>query len=146
MVKLSQDFAGNKGKLPWPVERGIITGRYGKHPHPLHEYIEINNNGIDIGTIKGATARAIFNGTVLHVGPIPGGNQWIMLNHGEYFTVYSNLSQVYIKKGDKVTTNQSLGPVYTNDTKGKTQVHLEIWKGTTNQPQRLNPEYWIVKK
>ncbi|KAB2859187.1 MAG: peptidoglycan DD-metalloendopeptidase family protein [Flavobacteriales bacterium] len=140
--KLSNSFASNKGSLPWPVMEGVITDRFGQHPHPVLTGIVVNNNGIDISTTKGAIARAIFDGEVSSVAIIPGGGKVVMIRHGEYLSVYSYLSDVYVKKGDKITTKQHLGTLVSEPDKAKTTVHLEIWKGMT----KLNPEYWIFRK
>ncbi|MBI2280913.1 MAG: peptidoglycan DD-metalloendopeptidase family protein [Bacteroidetes bacterium] len=141
-LKLSNSFASNKGKLPWPVLEGVITDRFGQHPHPVLSGIEVNNNGIDISTVKGAIARAIFDGEVSSVAIIPGGGKVVMIRHGEYLSVYSYFNDVYVKKGDKITTKQHLGTLISEPDKAKTNVHLEIWKGMT----KLNPEYWIFRK
>lgn len=141
-LKLSNSFASNKGSLPWPVAEGIITDRFGQHPHPVLTGIVINNNGIDISTTKGAIARAIFEGEVSSVAIIPGGGKVVMIRHGEYLSVYSYLNDVYVNKGDKITTKQHLGTLISEPDKAKTNVHLEIWKGMT----KLNPEYWIFRK
>lgn len=141
-LKLSNSFASNKGSLPWPVAEGIITDRFGQHPHPVLSGIIINNNGIDISTTKGAIARAIFDGEVSSVAIIPGGGKVVMIRHGEYLSVYSYLSEVYVNKGDKISTKQHLGTLISEPDKAKTNVHLEIWKGMT----KLNPEYWIFRK
>jgi len=140
-LKLSNSFANNKGKLPWPVKQGVITDRFGKHPHPVLEGIVVNNNGIDISTSKGATARAIFSGEVSSVAIIPGEGKVVMIRHGEYLSVYSYMTEVFVSKGDKITTKQELGLLVSEKDKSKTQVHLEIWKGMT----KLNPEYWITR-
>jgi septal ring factor EnvC (AmiA/AmiB activator) len=141
-LKLSNSFAANKGKLPWPVLEGVITDRFGQHPHPVLSGIVINNNGIDISTTKGALARAIFEGEVSYVGIIPGEGKVIMIRHGEYLSVYSYMTEVYVNKGDKVTTKQHLGVLVNDADASKTDLHLEIWKGMT----KLNPEYWIFRK
>lgn len=141
-LKLSNSFAANKGKLPWPVLEGVITDRFGKHPHPVLTGIVINNNGIDISTTKGAIARAIFEGEVSSVAIIPGEGKVVMVRHGEYLSVYSYMTDVFVKKGDKVDTKQHLGTLVSEPGKSKTDVHLEIWKGMT----KLNPEYWIFRK
>lgn len=141
-LKLSNSFASNKGSLPWPVAEGIITDRFGQHPHPVLTGIIVNNNGIDISTTKGSIARALFDGEVSSVAIIPGGGKVVMIRHGEYLSVYSYLSDVYVKKGDKITTKQHLGTLVSEPDKAKTTVHLEIWKGMT----KLNPEYWIFRK
>jgi septal ring factor EnvC (AmiA/AmiB activator) len=141
-LKLSNSFASNKGKLPWPVKQGVITAEFGKHPHPVLKGIVINNNGIDISTTKGATARAIFNGEVSSVAIIPGEGKVVMIRHGEYLTVYSYMSEVFVGKGDKIEIKQDLGVLVNEAGKAKTQVHIEIWKGMT----KLNPKYWIFRK
>ncbi len=141
-LKLSNSFANNKGRLPWPVLQGVITDKFGKHPHPVLEGIVVNNNGIDISTTKGAFARAIFGGTVSSVAIIPGEGKVVMVRHGEYLSVYSYMSKVYVKKGDKIAVKQNLGLLVSETDKAKTQVHLEIWKGMT----KLNPQYWILRR
>ncbi|MBL4594557.1 MAG: peptidoglycan DD-metalloendopeptidase family protein [Flavobacteriales bacterium] len=141
-LKLSNSFASNKGKLPWPVKQGVITAQFGKHPHPVLAGIIINNNGIDISTTKGAMARAVFNGVVSSVAIIPGEGKVVMIRHGEYLTVYSYMSEVFVKKGDKISIKQDLGILVNEAGKAKTQVHIEIWKGMT----KLNPKYWIYRK
>ena len=138
--KLSDDFTGNKGKLPWPVEQGVITETFGVHQHPVLKNIETNNLGVDIGTRKGAVARAVFDGTVLGVLVIVSGKA-VMVRHGEYFTIYSNLEEVYVKTGDKVTTKQALGTIHTNEEDSKTELNFQVWKGT----QKQNPELWLYK-
>jgi murein hydrolase activator len=139
---LSNNFAGNKGKLPWPVERGVITGAFGEHPHPVLRNIKIVNNGIDIASVPGAKARAIFDGTVSRVITIPGAYYAVIVRHGEYLTVYSNLAQVSVQNGDKVNIRQEIGTVATDSREGKTQMHLEIWRGTV----KLNPADWIARQ
>lgn len=140
-LKLSNSFASNKGKLPWPVKQGVITAQFGKHPHPVLAGIVINNNGIDISTTKGATVRAIFDGVVSSVAIIPGEGKVVMIRHGEYLTVYSYMSKVFVNKGDKISIKQDLGVLVNEAGKAKTQVHIEIWKGMT----KLNPKYWIFR-
>lgn len=139
-LKLSNSFAANKGKLPWPVEQGVITGRFGKHPHPVLKEVIMNNNGIDISTTKNAVARSVFDGEVTSVVIIPGEGKAVFVRHGAYLSVYTYLTEVYVKKGDKVVTKQELGKLVSDG--GKTSLHLEIWKGTT----KLNPEYWIYRR
>jgi septal ring factor EnvC (AmiA/AmiB activator) len=140
-LALSSNFASNKGKLPWPIEKGVVTDYFGEHWHPVLKGIKINNKGVDISTDPGATARALFEGTVSMVLVLPGAGRAVMLRHGEYITVYSNLADVYVQKGDKVQLKQKIGTVLTNDDQGKTEVHLEIWKGQT----ALNPGEWLYK-
>lgn len=139
-LQLSSNFASNRGKLPWPVERGVIAATYGEHPHPVLKGIKIKNNGIDIATEKGQTARAVFDGEVTSTMTLPNYNNVLIIRHGEYLTVYSNLGELYVKKGDKVKTKQRLGSIITDET-GKTRMHFELWQGKMLQ----NPELWIAK-
>ncbi|MFN4233446.1 MAG: murein hydrolase activator EnvC family protein [Bacteroidia bacterium] len=136
--KLSNTFEANKGKLPWPVAEGIITGKHGEQPHPVLKGITIKNNGVDISTKKDAPVRAVFDGEVTGLATIPGFGKVVMIRHGEYLTVYSNLRDVFVKKGDKIKTKQNIAVVDT-DENGKTEVHFEIWKGST----LMNPETWL---
>lgn len=140
-VTLSKDFKNNQGKLPWPVENGEITGHFGRQKHPTIQTVEIVNNGIDIRTDVGSPVRSVFEGTVVGTQYIPGFEYMVILQHGDYYTVYSNLEQVSVKKGDKVRIRQSLGKVSTDRITNTTEVHFEIWKEKT----RLNPQDWVGK-
>jgi murein hydrolase activator len=142
---LSANFEGNKGKLPWPVERGVITEKFGKHPHPVLSGIMIENNGIDISTTSGANVRSVFKGTVSSVFSIPGAGENVIISHGAYRTVYSQLSEVFVKKGDEVEVKQNIGKVIADDSNGKSEAHLEIWKIEGVQTKKQNPELWIIK-
>jgi murein hydrolase activator len=139
---LSANFAENRGSLLWPVERGIITGRFGEQPHPVLRGIRINNNGVEIATFEGARARSIFNGEVSRVISVPGGTYAVIVRHGEYLSVYSNLAEVLVKNGDKIAIRQELGVVSTSTAESKTQINLQIWKGN----EKLNPELWIARQ
>ena len=139
--KLAGEFLNNKGKLPWPTERGFISGTFGSHPHPVLKHVMIKNNGIDIATSAHSDARAVFNGKVVSVTTISNTNIAVIVKHGSWFTVYSNLEKVYVKKGDAVSTKEPLGRIHTN-LKGKTELHFEVWKGK----QKQNPYYWIIRK
>lgn len=139
---LSDNFAGNRGKLPWPLERGVITGHFGEQPHPVLPGIKISNNGIDISTAEGSRARAIFEGTVSRVITVPGGFYAVIIRHGEYLSVYSNLSEVFVSNGQTINVRQELGVVGTNQREAKTYLHLEIWKGN----DKLNPATWIARQ
>lgn len=141
-IKLSASFEANKGKLPWPVEQGVVTGTFGVHPHPALRGVLINNNGIDINSSKGAYARAVFDGKVSGVVEIPGLYRTIIVRHGDYLSVYTNIEDVTVKRGDKVTTKQALGTIHMDDNDSKTELHLEIWKGET----RLDPTQWLSLK
>lgn len=139
--KLSDDFAGNRGRLPFPVAgRYTIVGTFGEQQHQELKYVRTNNSGIDIQTTPGSDARAVFNGEVTRVFVVPGYNNSVIVRHGNYLTVYSNLSQVYVKAGDKVTTRQALGKVFTDTEAGNTTIlHFQLWKEKT----KLNPQPWL---
>lgn len=141
MQLISKNFAGNKGKLPWPVERGTITDRFGKHAHPVLKDVIVENNGIDITTDEGAAVRSIFEGEVVNVIFNPSFQKGIIIKHGEYYSVYTNLENVTVKAGDKVTTKQKIGTAWEDPEEGKTEVHLEIWKNTVI----MDPSLWISK-
>lgn len=138
---LSTNFVNNKGKLPWPVERGVISSSYGKHTSVVSDKVTVTNNGIDIATTEGAKARAVFEGEVASVTKLTGANTVVILRHGEYFTVYSNLENVTVKRGDKVNTKQNLGIVHTNKTENKTELHFELLK----EQNRQDPANWLSK-
>jgi len=140
--KLSSNFAGNKGKLPWPVEKGVISSRFGEHPHPELKGIVVKNNGVDIRTAKGIQARSVFDGEVTGVVTIPGANSAVIIRHGEYLSVYSNLESVFVKKGDKIATRQNIGKVFADPEEDQSELHLEIWKGTV----KLDPAQWIAQR
>jgi murein hydrolase activator len=140
-VLISNNFAANKGKLPWPSERGIIAGTFGEHPHPVLKGIKTRNNGIDIITHEGAEARAVFEGVVSNVLSIPSLNNVVIIKHGEFLTVYSNLDQLFVKPGDKIALRQRLGVIHTDTDEARTRLHFEIWKGKEIQ----DPEYWIAR-
>lgn len=139
-MKLSTSFAGNKGYLPWPTERGVISATFGEHPHPVLKGIKTKNNGVDITTASGSYARAIFEGEVTSIMTLPSYNNVVIIKHGEFLTVYSNIDQVLVKKGEKVITKQKIGIIETDES-GKTKLHFELWKGKVLQ----NPEAWILK-
>lgn len=142
--ELNADFEKNKGKLPWPVEKGTITSTFGKQPHPVLKGIVIENNGIDIGCNAGSPVRAIFRGEVSSVIVIPGAGKAVMVSHGAYRTVYSNLRDVSVNKGDKVDTKQVVGTVMTED--GTSTAHIEIWKiNADGQLQKVDPGGWIAR-
>ena len=138
---LSTNFVSNKGKLPWPVERGVISSSYGKHASVVSSKVTVTNNGIDIATTDGAKARAVFDGEVASVTKLTGSNTVVIIRHGEYFTVYSNLETVTVKRGDKVKTKQNIGTVHTNKTEGKTELHFELLK----EQNRQDPATWLSK-
>ncbi len=137
---LSASFAANRGRLPWPVERGTVISSFGTHKHPVAERVMVENNGIDIQTAAGAAARAVFDGTVSNVFYIPGVGQNVLINHGEYFTVYTGLSGVSVGKGAAVRTKQVIGTVGTND-EGLPVLNFQVWKGQS----KMNPAGWIAQ-
>lgn len=139
--KLSSTFAGSRGSLPWPVEKGTISSRFGNHAHPELKGVVVNNDGIDIKTEKGATARAVFNGEVTGIVDIPGSGSAVIIRHGEFLTVYSNLQSVNVKKGDRITTRQSIGRAGSND-ENAAMINFQIWKGFT----KLDPELWLARR
>ena len=140
--KLSLDFVNNRSKLPWPVEKGFISETFGKHLHPTLKNVYIVNNGIKIKTNKNANARAIFNGKVSNVIRIPGAGTSVLINHGQYFSVYSNLSNVSVSAGEIVSTKQVIGKIAYDSRSGSTEMELQIWK----MKQNLNPIYWIAPR
>lgn len=138
-LKLSEDFTANRGRLPWPVEKGTIVEFFGTHEHPQLKGVMVQNNGIDIKTNGAASVRAIFGGTVSGVIQIPGGQNAVLIRHGEYVTVYSNLKSVSVRNGQKVSTKQNIGQANTEEE--LTTVELQIWKGM----QKLNPKDWLAR-
>ncbi len=139
-MKLSSDFENNRGRLPWPVEQGFISSSYGRHAHPVWKDVVVNNSGVDINSSRGAKVRSVFEGKVTKIIVIM--NKYaVIVQHGEYFTVYSNLQDVSVRSGDLISTKQVIGTVQTDDD-GKSEVHLEIWKGSN----KMDPEGWIVAR
>ena len=137
--QLAANFVANKGKLPWPVERGIIVTGFGRQT--ITPGVVIDNPYIEIATQKGAVARAAFEGEVTSVIRIPGANKAVMIRHGNYITAYKNLSKVFVKEGDKVKTKQSIGEIFTSPTNGNTVLSFTIFKDLQTQ----NPAVWIYK-
>ena len=139
--KLASKFTLNKGKLPWPVEKGYVSTYYGKQPHPIVKTATIQSNGVRITTNKGSKARAVFEGTVLAVQVMPGNKKMILIQHGNYITVYKNLENITINKGDKVQTKQIIGTIFTDKITDKTILGFVLSKNTTTE----NPRNWIYK-
>lgn len=139
-AELSANFAASRGRLPWPVEKGAIISRFGTHPHPVYDKVTVENMGIDIQTTPGATARAVYNGTVTGLMTVPGMGQIVLINHGEYYSAYANLAAVSVKRGDKVSTKQPIGTVGNNED-GVPVINFQIWKGSS----KTDPEGWIAK-
>ena len=139
---ISLAFKQKRGQLPWPVENGFIARGYGRQKHPTLRNIEITNNGVDIRTNESASVRAIYDGKVAGVQFIPGHDYTVILQHGNYYTVYSNLSESGLSKGDRVRAKQVIGRVSTNAITGTSELHFELW----HQKDRLNPAGWINKE
>ncbi|MCA0236952.1 MAG: peptidoglycan DD-metalloendopeptidase family protein [Bacteroidetes bacterium] len=137
----SFDFRRNKGRLPWPVESGFISRGFGKQQHPTIKNISITNNGIDIRTEESAAVRAIHEGVVAGVQFIPGHDYTVILQHGDYYTVYTNLAETSLTKGETVRAKQVMGKVSTNAITGASELHFELW----HQKDRINPVGWIKK-
>lgn len=136
-MKMDAEFANNQGKLPWPAE-GPVVSRFGKQYHPVYKNLELPpNNGVDIALSKGTSVNAVFDGVVTQVFVMPGYNQCVLVQHGNYFTLYCKMKGLVVKAGDKVRTGQALGTIDTIN--GQTQLHFEVWKGKTPQ----NPEQWL---
>lgn len=139
----NKGFEENKGRLPWPVSNGEITKGFGKQPHPVHANVFTQNNGIDITTVKGATVRAVYAGEVTSVIVIPGAGKAVIIAHGNYRTIYSNLQETYVKTGDKVIVKQEIGALLINSS-GNSEVHFEIRKITPEgEITNINPTYWL---
>jgi len=138
---LAANFTSNKGKLPWPVTNGVVKLRYGNNPSPIDRSLTIKSNGVRIATNKGAEVRAVFEGVVQGIMTPKNGNNTIMVRHGNYITVYKNLSKFYVQKGDKVKTKQVIGEVITNKASGETILSFGIYKDSATQ----NPSHWIYR-
>ncbi len=138
--QLSDNFAANKGRLPWPVEKGFISERFGSHAHEKLDQVTVQNNGIDIQASRGSNARCIHKGTVTAIINIPGMGKAVIVNHGEYYTVYSKLKDVSVSQGQTVTLKQVIGSI-AEDEDGATEIHFEIWFNQDKQ----NPELWLAK-
>lgn len=144
-VALSKNFESNRGRLPWPVLKGSITEGYGKNPHPTIPNVYTNNNGIDIGAPRNAQVRAVFQGEVTSVLNIPGAGKVIIIKHGNYRTVYSNLQEVYVSVGSSVGTKQSIGSLLTESDGGLSTAHFEIHQVINGTVQRINPTLWLAQ-
>ena len=139
--KLAATFTANKGKLPWPVESGVVKLRFGTNPSPIDPNIKIKSNGVRIATNQGEPVRAVWEGTVQGIMTPKNGNNTIMIRHGNYITVYKNLAKFYVSKGDRVTTKQVIGEVITNKASGESILSFGIYKDSSIQ----NPSLWIYK-
>ncbi|SRX72365.1 murein hydrolase activator EnvC family protein [Aequorivita antarctica] len=138
---LAASFTNNKGKLPWPVEKGMVVKSFGTHQHPQFPNVTTNSSGVEIATSDDADVRSIFEGQVMAIQIIKGANKVVFIQHGDYISVYSNLATVSVKKGDKVTTKQKIGTVAKSPTEGKTVLKFYIYQNKT----KINPADWIYR-
>lgn len=139
---ISGNFSANMGRLPWPVEKGFISGRFGVQPHPALKYVTTNNKGVYIQTPARSDARAVFDGIVTQRFSVPGSNNGVIIQHGQYRTVYANLTQIYVRIGEKVSAKQKIGQIYTDsESDNKTELFFQIRKDKAV----LNPESWITR-
>jgi septal ring factor EnvC (AmiA/AmiB activator) len=138
-MELGKNFTANKGKLPWPVDKGEVVAKFGQQPHPFLNQVTVKNNGITISTTQNSRARAVFDGVVSKIIILPGVGKVVMVRHGEYISVYTNLKETFVSNGDKVKTKEEIGVIVTD--KGKTEFEFQLWKGT----ELINPVYWIYK-
>jgi len=139
--ELSRNFDSNKGKLPWPTERGMITEQFGIHNHPILKNIQTRNDGVDITTTPNSYVRSVFDGTVKNIFVIPGLNKVVIIRHGKFLTVYSNLEEVYVKQGQNVQTKERIGKLFYDQKSDFSILKFQIW----HENQKLNPEEWITR-
>ena len=144
-IAMGKNFESNRGKLPWPVAKGSITENYGKNAHPTLPNVFTNNNGIDIGAPKNSQVRAVFDGEVTSVLNIPGAGKVVIIKHGAYRTVYSNLQEAYVSVGDKVSSKQSIGSLLSDDEGNLSTAHFEIHQVVEGTVQRINPTLWLAQ-
>ena len=138
---LAKNFTANKGRLPWPVENGVVTQRFGTQPHPVVRTTMIKSNGVTIATSPNAVARAVFEGEVMTVLSFKGSNPTVLIKHGNYITTYKNIGKLYVKKGDKVEAKEAIGEIFTHPQTGKTILQFSVFNEFTPQ----NPKSWIYK-
>ncbi|RKE03097.1 murein hydrolase activator EnvC family protein [Marinifilum flexuosum] len=138
---LSISFDKNKGKLPWPTKTGFISEKFGEHPHPVLKHVTVRNDGVNITTDAKSDCRSVFKGEVTHILSMPGLNNVVIIRHGEFFSVYSNLASVNVKKGDVVQSKEKIGVVYTDNTQDQTVLKFQLWKGSS----KLNPAQWLYR-
>lgn len=142
-IAMGKNFESNRGKLPWPVLKGTVTEAYGRNPHPTMANVYTNNNGIDIGAPKHAQVRAVFDGEVTSVLNIPGAGKVVIIKHGSYRTVYSNLQEAYVTVGTKVTTKQAIGALLPDSDGQLSTAHFEIHQVVDGNVQKVNPTLWL---
>ncbi len=144
-IALGKNFESNRGKLPWPVAKGSVTENYGKNAHPTLPNVYTNNNGIDIGAPKNSQVRTVFDGEVTSVLNIPGAGKVVIIKHGAYRTVYSNLQEAYVSVGDKVSSKQSIGSLLADEEGNLSTSHFEIHQVVEGTVQRINPSLWLAQ-
>ncbi|MDG1653216.1 MAG: peptidoglycan DD-metalloendopeptidase family protein [Flavobacteriaceae bacterium] len=138
---IAANFEANRGRLPWPLEKGVVVQGFGRQQHPVVKTTTIQSNGVTIATAPSAQVRAVFEGVVMSVVTFKGSNPSVLIRHGNYITVYKNLGKLYVKKGDKVKAKQSIGEVFTNKKTGKTEIQFSLF----NNVKVLNPKGWIYQ-
>lgn len=138
---ISDNIIANKGKLPWPVEQGVVVQKFGRQPHPVVKTTMIQSNGVTIATPQSSEARAVFEGKVMSIIGFKGSNPTVLIQHGNYITTYSNLSEVYVIKGQKVKAKEKIGKVFTNPETGKTELKFSVFKNSSP----TNPKSWIFR-
>lgn len=138
---IAANFEANRGRLPWPLEKGIVVQGFGRQKHPVVKTTTIQSNGVTIATSPSSKVRAVFKGEVMSVVTFKGSNPSVLIRHGNYITVYKNLGKLYVKKGDKVQAKEPIGEVFTNENTGKTEVQFSIF----NNVKALNPKGWIYE-
>jgi septal ring factor EnvC (AmiA/AmiB activator) len=136
-----KNFSANKGKLPWPVEKGVVTLGFGTQPHPVVKTTKIQSNGVTIATPDHANVRAVFEGKVLSIVSFKGSNPAVLIQHGNYITSYSNLEAVFVKKGQQIKTKEVIGKVFTHPSTGKTELKFSVFQTTTP----VNPKGWVYR-
>jgi len=138
---IATNFQANKGRLPWPLEKGVVIQGFGRQPHPVVKTTTIQSNGVVLATEPSAQVRAVFEGEVMSVIVIKGSNPSVLIRHGNFITLYTNLAKLYVKKGEKVKAKQTIGEVFTNQQTGKTQLQFGIF----NNVKALNPKDWVFQ-
>jgi septal ring factor EnvC (AmiA/AmiB activator) len=138
---IAANFEANRGRLPWPLDKGVVTQGFGRQSHPVVKTTTIQSNGVTIATAPSTEVRAVFEGEVMSVVTFKGSNPSVLIRHGNYITVYKNLGKLYVKKGDKVKAKEAIGEVFTNQQTGKTEIQFSIF----NNVKVLNPKGWIYQ-
>jgi len=140
-INLARKFSLNKGKLPWPTRSGFISSTYGLHTHPVSKRTKFRNDGIDITTKENSSCLSVFTGVVSEVFNFPGLNNIVMVRHGSFLTVYANLKDVFVRKGDTIKTGQAIGKIFTDPDDKKTVLKFQVWK----ESQKMNPQLWLSR-